>query len=59
MNAWKTPIALLPPPTQATTASGSRPVSVEHLLARLHADDPLEVADHHRERVRAADEPMQ
>ncbi len=26
MNAWKTPIALLPPPTQATTASGSRPV---------------------------------
>ena len=28
---------------------------VEHLLAGLDADDPLEVADHHRERVRAAD----
>ena len=26
MNGWKMPIALLPPPTQATTASGSAPV---------------------------------
>ena len=25
MKAWKTPIAFEPPPTQATTASGSRP----------------------------------
>ena len=25
MKAWKMPIALEPPPTQATTASGSRP----------------------------------
>ena len=25
MNAWNTPIALEPPPTQAITASGSRP----------------------------------
>ena len=25
MNAWNTPIALEPPPTQAMTASGSRP----------------------------------
>ena len=28
MNASKMPSALLPPPTHATTASGSRPVSV-------------------------------
>src|SRR5438270_648295 len=27
MNAWKMPIALEPPPTQAQTASGSRPAS--------------------------------
>ncbi len=26
MKAWKMPMALEPPPTQATTASGSRPV---------------------------------
>src|ERR1700684_4173640 len=26
MNAWKAPMALEPPPTQAMTASGSRPV---------------------------------
>ena len=26
MNAWNAPIALEPPPTQAITASGSRPV---------------------------------
>ena len=49
------PIALEPPPTQARTASGSRPLALEHLLARLVADDPLEVAHHRRERVRAGD----
>ena len=27
MNAWKMPIAFEPPPTQATTASGSRPAA--------------------------------
>jgi hypothetical protein len=27
MNAWKMPIALDPPPTQAATASGSAPVA--------------------------------
>ena len=27
MKAWKTPIALDPPPTQAITASGSRPAA--------------------------------
>ena len=53
MNAWNTPMALEPPPTQAMTASGSRPAAGQHLLAGLDPDDPLEVADHHRERVRA------
>ena len=38
-NAWKTPIAFEPPPTQAMTASGSRPVSSQHLAARLDPDD--------------------
>ena len=47
------PIAFDPPPTQAATASGSRPVSVEHLRARLLADDLLEVAHHRGERMRA------
>jgi hypothetical protein len=45
MKRWKMPIALEPPPTQAITASGSRPV-LEHLLAGLDADDPVEVAHH-------------
>ena len=49
------PIAFDPPPTQAATASGSRPVSSQHLRPGLQPDDPLEVADDHRERVRAAD----
>ena len=54
MNAWKMPMALEPPPTQAITTSGSRPVA-RALLPGLQADHPLEVPDHHRERVRAAD----
>ena len=54
-NAVKMPIALEPPPTQARTASGSRPSRSQHLRARLVADHPLEVADHRRERVRAGD----
>ena len=54
-NRWKMPIALDPPPTQAATASGSAPVSSRHCCPRLVADDPLEVAHHHRERVRAGD----
>ena len=49
------PMAFEPPPTHAVTASGSAPVSVEHLLARLLADDLLEVAHHRGERVRARD----
>ena len=34
-NGWKMPIALEPPPTQATTASGRRPYAVEHCVAGL------------------------
>ena len=37
------------------TASGSRPVSSSTCGPGLEADDPLEVADDHRERVRAGD----
>ena len=48
MNASKMPMALLPPPTQATMASGSRPMASRHLRARLLADDRLELADHQR-----------
>ena len=44
-----------PPPTHAVTAVGRRPGEVEHLLARLLADDLLEVAHHLGERVRARD----
>ena len=54
MKAVKVPIALLPPPTQATTRSGSAPVRLEHLRARLVADHALEVA-HERRVGRRAD----
>ena len=53
MKPSKMPIALLPPPTQATTMSGSRPDLLEHLAPRLAADDRLELADHQRIRMRA------
>ena len=49
------PIAFEPPPTQAATASGQPAGELEHLRARLVADDLLEVADHRGERVRAGD----
>ena len=49
MNASKMPMALLPPPTQATTASGSRPTARD-TAARLAADHGLELADHQRDR---------
>ena len=52
-NAWKMPIALEPPPTQAATASGSAPVRSRHCAARLDADAAHEVAHDLRERVRA------
>ncbi len=53
MNAVNSPIALEPPPTQATAASGSGAGQLEHLRARLVADAPGQVAHHARERVRA------
>ena len=43
-KAWKAPMELEPPPTQAMTASGSAPVALEHLRARLAADDRLQLA---------------
>ncbi len=49
------PAALLPPPTQATTQSGNRSKRVTTLLARFAADDGLEIADHHRKRMRTDD----
>ena len=54
-EAWKMPMAFEPPPTQAATASGQPAGELEHLRAGLLADDPLEVAHDHRERVRAGD----
>ena len=52
-NAWNSPIALEPPPTQAATASGSTPYFSRH-CARASSPMPAgEVADHARERVRA------
>ena len=38
------PIAFEPPPTHATTASGSAPSALEQLLARLAADHRLQLA---------------
>ena len=46
-------MALEPPPTQATSVSGSRPFGLLHLRARLVADDALEVAHHGGIGVRA------
>jgi hypothetical protein len=34
MKGWNMPMAFDPPPTQAMTASGRRPVPLEDLLAR-------------------------
>ena len=49
------PAALLPPPTQATTRSGSRPSLPARLLDRLAADDRLKIADDPRKRMRPDD----
>ena len=48
----KSPIAFEPPPTHATTASGSSPELLEHLLTRLPPDDALQLAHDRRVRVR-------
>ena len=47
------PMAFEPPPTQAATDVGQPADPLEHLLARLVADDALVLAHHQRERVRA------
>ena len=49
------PIAFEPPPTQASDGVGQPALALEHLLAGLVADHPLEVAHHRRERVRPGD----
>ena len=46
-------MALLPPPTQATSKSGRRSFAFENLPARFHADDALKIAHHHRVGMRA------
>ena len=46
MKGQKRPMALDPPPTQATSTSGSLP-ELPHLRPRLVADDAVEIADHH------------
>ena len=48
MNGWKSPIALEPPPTQAISTSGRRPMVRGACCRDLAADDGLEIADHHR-----------
>ena len=55
MYGWKMPIALEPPPTHAMTASGWRPACSRHLRHALVADHALEIAHHHRVRMRAGD----
>ena len=54
----KVPIAFEPPPTQATTRRGQAPGLLEHLRARLVADDPLEVAHERRNGAGPTAEPM-
>ncbi len=54
-NGWNSPIAFDPPPMQATAASGSRPSASCNCALRLLADHRLEVAHHHRIRMRAGD----
>ncbi|CAM5312182.1 hypothetical protein SHIRM173S_11306 [Streptomyces hirsutus] len=55
MKAWKRPMALEPPPTQAMAASGSRPARSRSLAAGLDADDAVEVAHHAGEGVGSGD----
>jgi hypothetical protein len=51
-KAVKSPMALHPPPTHATSVSGSfPPVSSLNCSFASRPDDGLEIADHHRERV--------
>ena len=52
-NPLKIPAAFEPPPTQATTTSGTSPSPVDALGAGLVAEDPVELAHHPRIRVRS------
>ena len=52
-NAEKMPAAFEPPPTHATTRFGSEPALRADLQQRLAPDHGLELAHHHRVRVRA------
>ena len=52
-NPEKIPTALEPPPTQATTTSGSPPVSARHCSRASSPIDAVELAHHPRVRVRA------
>ena len=47
MKAWKMPMALLPPPTQAMSGSGRRPSASRICRAGFLADDAVEIAHHH------------
>ncbi len=44
-----------PPPTQATTSSGSRPICSRHWRPGLAANHRLEVPHNHRKRMRSDD----
>ena len=55
MNALNSPMALLPPPTHATTASGSRSARCRICAPGLDADDRLEVPHDVRERFGSGD----
>jgi hypothetical protein len=45
-------MAFEPPPTQAVSASGRRPNCGKHLRTRLAAHHGIEIAHHHRIRMR-------
>ncbi len=52
-NASKMPMALLPPPTHAMTASGRRPICARHCSRASLPMTRLELAHHQRIRMRA------
>ena len=54
-NGWNRPMAFEPPPMQAIERIRQPAFGLLHLLARLVADDRLEVAHHHRIGMRAGD----
>ena len=52
-NGQKRPIALLPPPTQATSKSGRRLLTGQYCRPRFLADHQMKIAHHHRIRMRS------